>query len=832
MTFKIVAPCSGHIIPLEQISDAVFSSRVLGDGIGINPSTGIIYAPFDGTVTTLHNSLHALTIKNGNVEVLIHIGIDTVDLNGEGFTAHTSSGKEVKKGEILLAFDMSAIEEKGFDKTVVVLVLQPENIPLQKTNEAFVYEKESSLLSIETGKSNQNSESEIPAGNTFSFHKTVTIQSENGLHARPAGMFAKAASKFEENIEIEKNGICVNAKSITGILSLNVQHGDAVMLRAFGPNAEQTVEAIIAEIKDELGHVAHQENYDFSKENTKITGIGINSGMVLGKAYWLKSEQFESTSGYRGFEEEIRTLQTAMGKATEELEKEINAATNNSYKEILKTHIRILEDPFLTETAESIIRNEKNAAYAFSEVIAQCISSIKKTGNNLIEERADDYKDIERRVLYVLSGKTTDASLIPEKSIIFAEELMPGDVAILANKVQGIISMKGSPTSHASIMLKNAGIPAIINATNCLSEDISNREVFLNAAEGYAVINPADEVKTDMLQAIEKAQKIHASHKRNAHEKALTKDGIAIKITGNIGRTEEAISAIENGAEGIGLVRTEFLFIHKTTAPTEDEQISCYQKILKNAGNEPITFRLFDISDDKQLSFFNIPKGSGSGFRGVRAYPANEAIIRTQIRALLRADLHGNVRLLIPMVSEISEIEYVRKLVKEEKVHINCQTDIPVGMMIEIPSAVFMMKQFAPHIDFFSVGTNDLTQYASATDRVDLCDENKQLNPGLLNLIRIIGETATCMNKPICVCGAMAGEFSAIPFLIVFGINELVCPGHSIPAIKAFIRELNIEHCKNTTNQALELSDAEEIKLFLEQNLVTQPQEKTTEGLG
>lgn len=830
--FKILAPCSGSIVSLEQINDATFSGRMLGDGIAINPSSGTIFAPFDGIITTLHKNRHALTIKSEEIEVLIHIGLDTVNLNGEGFTAYTSAGKEVKKGEKLLTFDKHIIEKNGYDAAIVVIVLQPENAGLTKTTEPFVRENETCILSINANNEDKNPTDENPGNNDESvFSQTIIIRNKNGLHARPAGRLAKIASEFAERIEIEKDGIRVSAKSVTGILSLDVRKNDVVTIHASGKNARQAIETIIAGINEaeeevhrpEAINTTKQEAVDFSKENIKITGTPINRGIVFGKAYWLKNEANESTSIYKGFEEEIRTLQNAIQKATEELEKEIGAASADSHKEILRAHLQILHDPYLTETAENHIKQKKTAANAFSKVIRQSISSLEKTSNAFIKERTGDYKDIERRVLHAISGKTTTIPQIPENSIVFAGEFLPGDIAALANKAKGVVSAKGSPTSHASIMLKNAGIPAIINTRVHLSEAISGKEVFLNATEGYAIINPAKEIKTETLKTIEETDKIDAINKKNAHEKAVTKDGVEIRITGNIGSAEEATTAIDNGAEGIGLVRTEFLFLHHTTVPTEEEQIERYREITTNAGNKPVTFRLFDISEDKPLPFFRIPEEGNTSFRGVRAYPENEAIIRTQIRALLHANSSQQIRILIPMVSEVSEIIYVNKLIEEEQQQLQYPAAVPVGMMIEIPNAVLMMKQFAPHVDFFSVGTNDLSQYASATDRQEVQD-NMYLNPGFLNLIRIIGETATFINKPVSVCGSMSGEFAAIPFLIGFGITELACPGGAIPGIKAFIRELDFNQCKNAAYQALELSNAKEVKDCVKETASAQPQ--------
>lgn len=468
------------------------------------------------------------------------------------------------------------------------------------------------------------------------------------------------------------------------------------------------------------------------------------------------------------------------------------------------------------QTALEAVSRGKTASYAVNEAVRTSIDILKKTKNRFLMERIADIKDLRRSLLWRLSGQKYALPKLPPGCILIAEELLPSEVSHLAGLAAGVLLAHGSPTAHAGILLRNMGLPAIVNAGEDILQIPSGAPVLLYADEGKAVINPTKEQLKDFAAANQKEQALLQEASTQAQEPALTSDGVHISVQGNVSSPQEAALAVQHGAEGLGLVRTEFLFNNRADAPGETEQQAVYQQTLTACNGRPATFRLLDAGGDKPLPFVNILPEENPivGVRGIRAFKRNEDFFRTQIRAVLQTAPLNQVRIMLPMVTFAEEIIFFKKLIAQEAEQLGIKEQVQIGAMIEVPSAALTSGQLARHADFFSIGTNDLTQYTLAIDRghKELSAQADPLHPAVLKLISLTSQGAKKYNRPVAVCGAMAGDLAAVPFLIGLGVSELAVGVKNIAQVKALIRRVSHKKCEELAAQALELTSAQEVR--------------------
>lgn len=568
----------------------------------------------------------------------------------------------------------------------------------------------------------------------------------------------------------------------------------------------------------------------------RITGIAVSPGIAIGKVYLFEKKEIEiNKCPCKNPEEEKAKLIEARDKTKEQLQKiRENTAKKVSEEKaaIFDAHITLLEDEDLLQEVNDIITDEKvSADYALSkgiEVYRQILSDVQ---DEYLRERAGDLADIADRWIRNILGETiVELSDIPKNSIIIARDLTPSDTANLnLENTLGFITEIGGRTSHTSIMARSLEIPAVVGIGSII-KDIkaiktkSDITIILNGNTGGVIIEPSE-------KSIEECEKLKVEFDKNrallkefAHRDAISKDGTKIRVYANIGSPADLGGALKNGADGIGLYRTEFLFMENTDFPTEEEQFKAYKEVVEAMSGHTVTIRTMDIGGDKHLPYLDMPveENPALGWRALRICLDRQSIIKTQFRALLRASAFGKVKIMLPMIVSLEELRKAKAIFNDCKLELMKENvafneTLELGIMIETPSVVFKSESFARESDFFSIGTNDLTQYTLAADRgnekiASICDP---YNPSVLIAIKMAIDGAHSSGIIISMCGELAGDLLAVPLLFGLGLDVFSMSAISIPEVKKMIISLDKPECAMLAKRVLSLSTSEEVKAEL-----------------
>ncbi|MEB3749356.1 phosphoenolpyruvate--protein phosphotransferase [Geobacillus sp. FSL W8-0032] len=564
-----------------------------------------------------------------------------------------------------------------------------------------------------------------------------------------------------------------------------------------------------------------------------IHGIAASSGIAIAKAYRLETPHLAAEKRtIADVEAEVARLEAAVAKAKEELEAIKQHALEKLGEDkaaIFAAHLLVLDDPELLNPIKEKIQTEQvNAEYALEETASFFISMFEGMDNEYMKERAADIRDVTKRVLAHLLGVTiSNPSLISEEVVIIAEDLTPSDTAQLDRQyVKGFATDIGGRTSHSAIMARSLEIPAVVG-TKAVTAEVKNGDiVVIDGLDGQVVINPSPErlAHYEEKRARYEAQK--AEWAKLVDEPTVTADGVHVELAANIGTPDDVKGALANGAEGIGLYRTEFLYMGRSELPTEEEQVAAYQTVLEQMNGKPVVVRTLDIGGDKELPYLNLPKEMNPflGFRAIRLCLEMQDMFRTQLRALLRASVHGNLKIMFPMIATLEEFRQAKAILLEEKEALLRQgvpvaDGIEVGMMVEIPAAAVMADQFAKEVDFFSIGTNDLIQYTMAADRMNerVSYLYQPYNPAILRLISHVIDAAHREGKWVGMCGEMAGDPIAIPILLALGLDEFSMSATSILPARAQLKQLTKEEAARIKETVLSLGTAEEVVALIKQ---------------
>ncbi|MCG6171360.1 phosphoenolpyruvate--protein phosphotransferase [Anoxybacillus sp. LAT_35] len=565
----------------------------------------------------------------------------------------------------------------------------------------------------------------------------------------------------------------------------------------------------------------------------RLQGIAASNGIAIAKAYRL--EHPDLTVEKQTIEnpaEQISRFQQALAKAKEELEV-IQAHALKELGEdkaaIFSAHLLVLSDPELVQAVEQKIEQERvNAEFALHEVASMFIAMFEAMDNEYMKERAADIRDVTKRVLAHLLGVTiSNPSMITEEVVIIAEDLTPSDTAQLNRKyVKGFTTDIGGRTSHSAIMARSMEIPAVVGTKEATAVIQNGDIVIIDGIDGEVIVNPTEETIAEYEQkrAAFAAQK--AEWAKLVHEKTTTSDGHHVELAANIGTPNDVEGVLANGAEGIGLYRTEFLYMGRNELPTEDEQFEAYKTVLEKMEGKPVVVRTLDIGGDKELPYLDLPKEMNPflGFRAVRLCLDMQEMFRTQLRALLRASVYGNLKVMFPMIATLDEFRQAKAILLEEKEKLVAEgvavsDDIEVGMMVEIPAAAVLADQFAKEVDFFSIGTNDLIQYTMASDRMNerVSYLYQPYNPAILRLIYNVIEAAHKEGKWVGMCGEMAGEQLAVPILLAFGLDEFSMSATSILRVRSQLKKLSKQEAERVKDHILSLATAEEVVRFVKE---------------
>jgi phosphocarrier protein FPr/phosphocarrier protein len=502
----------------------------------------------------------------------------------------------------------------------------------------------------------------------------------------------------------------------------------------------------------------------------------------------------------------------------------IAAADGAARGEIIAAHLEFLDDPQMNEEAHSLIAAGKSAGFAWRAAIRRAIAALEALDDSRLRERADDLLDVESHVLLALAGEAQPLHIsLPDRAVLVADDLLPSELTALDRRRLAAVCLGGGgATSHVAILAAAMEIPMLVGLGAGTHEVANDATVIVDAeADGAGMLHWAP-----TAAAIERARSaVESQRLRRANDRALAQtecraqDGTRVEVFANLGNALDAAAAVANGAEGCGLLRTEFLFIDRDTAPDEAEQLAAYQNIATALGQRPLILRLMDVGGDKPLSYLPLPaeENPALGLRGVRTALARPDLLRTQLRAALRVRPSDSLRLLIPMITDLAEIIAVRKVIDELKSELGVAGRIELGAMIETPAAALTATALVRAVDFLSIGSNDLTQYTLAMDRghPELAGRIDALHPAVLKLIAAAASAGTDAGKMVAVCGGAAADRAAVPILLGLGVRELSVVPAAVPAIKRRVRSLRIDSCRELALRCLDLRSAAEVRALV-----------------
>lgn len=562
-----------------------------------------------------------------------------------------------------------------------------------------------------------------------------------------------------------------------------------------------------------------------------IKGNGAARGIAIAKVYKLEAQDLSFKKEKNPhIADELERLDNALALASTEIE-QIQETTRtvigDTQAEIFSSHLLILHDPeFIHSIKEKIKKENTIAEIALQEATTGFIALFKEMDNEYIRERVVDLTDISKRVLtHLLKVPLLDLTKLDEKVIVIGDDLTPSETAQFNSKyVKGLATNLGSNTSHTAIIARSLEIPAVVGLENITDLVQTEDIMIIDGDEGIVIINPDAEALASYKVKEANFTKQKYDHNLLKGEKTYTADGKQVKLAANISSPNEVNLALENGAEAIGLYRTEFLYMEKSKLPTEDEQYLAFKSVLQQMNDKPVIVRTLDAGGDKAIPYLHTRKERNPflGFRAIRFCLANEEIFRPHLRALLRASIHGNLKIMFPMVATLEEFRAAKAMLLEEKENllnkgIRVSDDIDLGIMIEIPSTALIASQLAKEVDFFSIGTNDLIQYTLAADRMNLWVSHlyQPCHPAVLQLIHIVIKAAHREGKWIGVCGEMASDPIAIPILLGLGLDEFSVNAASILPTKRQLRTLHKEELAHLKKHILNMGTAEEIEAFM-----------------
>ncbi len=560
---------------------------------------------------------------------------------------------------------------------------------------------------------------------------------------------------------------------------------------------------------------------------TTLKGIGASDGIAIAKAYLLVEPDLSfNNDKVADVDAEVEKFKAAINQSKVELTQIRNnaeIALGPDKAAIFDAHLLVLEDPELINPIEDNIRNNQmNAAASLSEVSTNFITIFESMDNEYMKERAADIKDVSKRVLsHILGVSLPNPTMIDEPVVIIAEDLTPSDTAQLNKKfVQGFATNIGGRTSHSAIMSRSLEIPAVVGTKNITDAVQQGDFVIVDGIAGEVIINPDEQTvagyKARQAAFLQEKEEL----KQLVNDKTVTKEGKHVELAANIGTPNDLEGVKNNGAEGIGLYRTEFLYMGRDAMPSEDEQFEAYKKVLSEMDGKRVVVRTLDIGGDKELPYLNLPKEMNPflGYRAIRLCLDQQDIFRTQLRALLRASIHGKLSIMFPMIATINEFRDAKAILEEEKASliadkVKVADDIELGIMVEIPSTAAMADIFAKEVDFFSIGTNDLIQYTMAADRMSerVSYLYQPYNPAILRLIKQVIDASHKEGKWTGMCGEMAGDSTAIPLLLGLGLDEFSMSATSILSARRQIKNLSQPEMAKVAEQALNCATQEEV---------------------
>ncbi len=677
-------------------------------------------------------------------------------------------------------------------------------------------------------------------------HASATIASVTGLHARPAAVFVNAAKTFAADVRVSNGVKRVNGKSLISLLTLKATYGTEVEISADGPDEEAALNTLVDLVASGLGdeggsasgapastlpangtHEPKPTPFEPMGCTQSWSGQAASAGVAVGPIICLHpiAEAAEATTPAATVEAEHTRFDKALRASRAELEalrQSVKKRLGEAEAAIFGAHLEVLDDPELTAAARTGIAIGQGAVAAWRGAFEAQAAEMSAGGDHPLATRAADIRDVGTRVLGHLNGGggvSRLAGLIAsqrEPVIVVAQDLSPSETAGLdPERVLAICTVGGGPNAHTAILARALGLPAIVGAQAGVLSIADGSLAILDGGQGTLAVGPDETRLTAARQAVAEQRAKREAERQAAFASAVTRDGTRIHVVANIGSLKDAQRAAEAGAEGVGLLRTEFLFLDRTEAPTEDEQFALYRDIARALGGAPVIIRTLDVGGDKPLPYLPLRHEDNPflGVRGLRLSLARPDLFRAQLRAVYRAAEYGPLHLMFPMVLGVEDWRAARDMAEAVRAELNAPA-IPLGIMVEIPSAALVAEQLAREVDFFSIGTNDLTQYTLAIERTHptLAAQADGLHPAVLALIGRTARAARAAGKWAGVCGELAADAQAVALLVGLGITELSVSVAAIPATKARVRSLSHADSATLAAQALACATAVEVR--------------------
>ncbi|KJK18541.1 phosphoenolpyruvate--protein phosphotransferase [Pseudomonas sp. 2(2015)] len=814
------APLEGPLLPLDQVPDPVFAGGTLGNGIAIDPLNDCLQAPCAGTVIHLAKTLHALTLRADNgAEILMHIGLDTVQLQGRGFDALVANGERVERGQPLIRFDLDLVAQHCTSLITVMILSDSSDYRLLPRTTRSVALGAPLLDVIPTASATEGK----AASNGETVRGSARVAHHGGLHARPAALLRQTAQGFGSRAELHCNGQVAALNSLVAIMGLGVGEQDEVEIVCSGADSAQALQALLAAVTTaSVGEqhaapaISAQATPVANLQPGILNGVCASPGLAFGPLARLDGIRLPPDPGGHTPGPQHQALDAALVSVKAAIEGDLQHLQQGDAAAIFEAHLALLDDPSLIDAARQRIDQGVAASHAWSQAIdAQC-AILKALDKPLLAERANDLQDLQQRVLRALLGESRELEL-PPSAIVAAHELTPSDLLLLdKHAVAGLCMVAGGATSHVAILARARGLPCLVALGPELLNLQAGQVLVVDGEQARLETAPDAERLAEVAQLRQQQQQRRQQQQAAAQGSAQTRDGRLIEVAANVASAAEAAQALTLGADGVGLLRTEFLFVDRHTAPDEQEQLSAYQAVVDAMGDRPVIIRTIDVGGDKQLDYLPLPHEANPvlGLRGIRLGQVRPELLDLQLRALLQVSPQRRCRIMLPMVSEVDELLDIRQRLDHLASELGINQRAELGVMIEVPAAALLAERLAEHADFFSIGTNDLSQYTLAMDRdhAGLAARVDALHPALLRLIDLTCQGAARHGRWVGVCGALASEPLATAVLVGLGVRELSVSAPQVGEIKERVRQLDSSECRTFSQQLLGLSSARAVR--------------------
>lgn len=819
---EVLAPMQGWVWPLHRVPDPAFATGGLGPGLAIDPLDPMVSAPVSGLVTTFHPSHHAIVIRHDSgIEVLVHVGIDTVELAGQGFTPRVAVGQRVEAGEPLMLCDLDLVVRRGLCLASPVVVIAPDGVTLRALSGQGRILRGAPLFVVEqTGKSASQT-----ASPDLEVTQTVTIGLPHGIHARPAAAMARLLREAGLSGRLSAGDRQADLASTVALMRGGFVKGEAVSVAVAGADAAAVLEQVVAILGGQF--IEAEAHVPASIAGTcgdavcdgRLRGLTGSPGLAVGPAFWHRPPEFAVAEAGQGEAAERAALAAALAAVESDLEK---AGGSGALGQVMAAHRELLTDPELRDLAETGIAGGQSAAFAWRAAIAS-VSMLFEGGDARLAERRADLADLGRRVLGHLCAEPPGRAEVPAGALVLADDLLPSELAdYAANGIAGVALAGSSPTAHVAIIAAGQALPLLVAVGAGIRQVGDGDELVLDARAGILERQPESRriahVRSEMARLAAQAEADHAA----AGQAAVTLDGLPVPVMANLGGLDDARAAVESGADGCGLLRTEFLFMNRSVPPEAAEQQSVYHAIRDILGDRPLTIRTLDVGGDKPVAFLPArhEENPALGLRGLRVGLAHPELLDAQLRAVIaatRQDEGGAVNLMVPMVAGLNEWRAVRGAFDR----LGGGDSVKLGLMIETPAAVLLADQLAAEADFLSIGTNDLTQYVLAMDRTnpELAAAADPLHPAVLRAIRQVCALAGPGHCPVSVCGSLAGDPLGIPLLLGLGASSLSVVPAAVAATKRVVRHCNRGEWAELAMAACDLPGPREVRAFVQSHL-------------